>query len=62
MFSREIVWGNVVLTGTWDHRQVSFEGAHPHLSVLLDMVKAQGGVQSDSGTVSSFENILNFNF
>ena len=47
---RRVTWGNVVLTGSWDHRQVEFRDSTistPHFDVLTRMVTAQGGVQTN---------------
>ncbi len=54
---RKIEWGNVVLAGSWDHRQVEFSPGgwkpiYPHVGILLNMVSS-GGVSSNSGAVNS---------
>ncbi|MGE0755656.1 MAG: TadE/TadG family type IV pilus assembly protein [Pirellulaceae bacterium] len=53
---RDIRWGNVVLTGSWDHREVSFQNGfliYPHFGVLTQMVAAQGGVPAKSGDITN---------
>lgn len=62
---REITWGNVVLTGSWDYRQVEFDDGgfipiYPHFGVLFDMVTAQGGVNSSPGQVNGLSGLLSF--
>lgn len=59
---REIKWGNVVLTGSWDHRQVKFSDGFvstPHFGVLSQMVAAQGGVNASAGDIGGLGNIFN---
>jgi hypothetical protein len=49
---RDIEWGNVLLVGSWDHRQIKFpDGAliYPHFTVLQQMVSGGvGGLDSNS--------------
>ena len=54
---------NVLLTGSWDYRQVSFEKPgfspiYPHLGVLTQMV-SQGNVNTGGASVSSLSNLTN---
>lgn len=58
---RKITWGNVVLTGSWDHRQISFDDGvfiYPHFGVLMQMVTAQGGVEANAGSVGSLNSLI----
>lgn len=59
---RRILWGNVVLTGSWDYREVEFEEGgfvpiYPHLAVLSKMA-TQGGVQTNSGLINELQKII----
>jgi hypothetical protein len=54
---------NVLLTGSWDYRQIPFEKPgfspiYPHLSVLTQMV-TQGNVNTGGANVSSLSNLTN---
>lgn len=60
---RDIKWGNVVMTGSWDHRQVEFADGnwipiYPHFGVLMRMVTAQGGVDSSTGSVDALSGLV----
>ncbi len=57
---RRITWGNVVLTGAWDERQVDYGGSSPHLDVLVQMIFAQGGVKANPGQANALKGILSF--
>ncbi len=57
---RKITWGNVVLTGAWDERQVDYTGGAPHLEVLVDMMLAQGGVKGSPSQVKALKGIVSF--
>jgi hypothetical protein len=58
---RTAKWENVVLAGSWDHRQVEFSRefiGYPHFGVLIKMVEAQGGVRGNNGQVSSLNRLF----
>ncbi len=57
---RDIKWGNVVLTGAWDERQVDYSGGAPHLDVLVEMILAQGGVKGNTSQVKALKGIVSF--
>lgn len=57
---RKITWGNVVLTGAWDKKQVDFRGSSPHMNVLLQMILAQGGVNANPSQARALNGLLNF--
>ena len=63
---RDIKWGNILLTGTWDKRQVVFGPRsipmmpYPHLGILLDMATAQGGVETSTGSVGQLNRLRDF--
>lgn len=61
---RDIEWGNVVLTGSWDYRQVEFADGnwlpiYPHFGVLTQMATAQGGVDAPAGSIGPLNNLVN---
>jgi hypothetical protein len=53
-------WGNTVLNGSWNHRQVRFDTGsfiYPHLGVLKQMAEGQvvdGGDASQVGSLTGF--------
>ena len=62
---RRIDWGNVVLAGSWDYRQIEFEEKgfspiYPHLGILLDMASAPGGVKVNGGQISQLSSLSGF--
>ncbi len=62
---RQVTWGNVVLTGSWDYRDVEFkEGGllpiYPHIDVLGKMAAAQGGIQVSGGSIGQLNKLTRF--
>ena len=57
---RNITWGNVVLTGAWDKKQVDFSGSSPHMSVLVQMILVQGGVKANASQAKALNGLLSF--
>ena len=57
---RNITWGNVVLTGSWDEKQVDFSGGLPHMRVLVQMILVQGGVKANASQVKALDGLISF--
>ncbi|MCC6509039.1 MAG: hypothetical protein IT423_08025 [Pirellulaceae bacterium] len=60
---RDIQWGNVVMTGSWDYRQVEFADGnwipiYPHFGVLTQMATAQGGVDTPTGGIGPLSSLV----
>lgn len=62
---RQVQWGNVVLTGSWDYRDVEFkEGGlfpvYPHIDVLGKMAGARGGIEAAGASIGQVRKLTGF--
>ena len=59
---RDVVWGNTVLTGSWDHRQTNLDGSLPHLGSVVEIAVAipPGRPKINVGQIQQVNSLISF--